>query len=112
MSCSESVAHFGMGKNTTADKVVVRWLDGKENVMTNVPVNQLLVIDHKDAVYNKVSEVPGQQPFFVDATNELKIDYVHKENEFDDFDREFLIPHELSNMGRHCCSRCERRRAG
>ena len=99
MSCSESVAHFGMGKNTTADKVVVRWLDGKENVMTNVPVNQLLVIDHKDAVYNKVSEVPGQQPFFVDATDELKIDYVHKENEFDDFDREFLIPHELSNMG-------------
>ena len=50
-------------------------------------------------MYNKVSEVPGQQPFFVDATNELKIDYVHKENEFDDFDREFLIPHELSNMG-------------
>lgn len=99
MSSSESVAHFGMAKNTSADKVVVRWFDGKENVLTNVPVNQVLTLNYSDAVYNKVSEVPGSDKYFTDVTNDLKIDYTHKENAFDDFDREFLIPHELSNMG-------------
>lgn len=99
LSCSEDIAHFGMGQNDKADKVVVRWLDGKENVLTDVPVNQVLKVKYSDAVKTKVSAVPFNETYFTEATDALKIDYVHKENEFDDFDREFLIPHELSNMG-------------
>ncbi len=99
LSCSEDIAHFGMGANQKADQVVVRWLDGKENVLKDVAVNQVLKINYTDAVRRPVSAVPVGNQFFVDATQDMNIDYVHKENEFDDFDREFLIPHELSNMG-------------
>ncbi|MBK7035605.1 MAG: VCBS repeat-containing protein [Bacteroidetes bacterium] len=99
MSCSEPIAHFGLGANEKADQVVVIWLDGKENVMTNVAVNQTLVIDHKNAVKVTKSAVPQPDYLFADISADLKIDFSHKENEFDDFDREFLIPHELSNLG-------------
>ena len=99
LSCSEPIAHFGMGSNEKADKVVVLWLDGKENVMSDVASNQLITIDHKNAVKAVKSAVPQPEKLFTDVSADLKIDFVHKENEFDDFDREFLIPHELSNLG-------------
>ncbi|MFN0274903.1 MAG: VCBS repeat-containing protein, partial [Chitinophagales bacterium] len=99
MSCSEAVAHFGLGQAEKVDKLVVRWLDGKENVLTNVPANQLLTIDKKDAVKGSKTNNMMALNYFTNATTNLGIDYKAKENEFDDFDREFLIPHELSNMG-------------
>ena len=88
-----------MGSYEKADKVVVLWLDGKENVATDVAANQVIKFNHSDAVKPAKSNIPTQDKLFVDATEDLKIDFVHKENEFDDFDREFLIPHELSNLG-------------
>lgn len=99
LSCSEPIAHFGLGNAEKVDQVVVRWLDGKENVLTNVQPNTTLVIDHKDAVKSARSAVPKPAAVLANATQDLKIDYMHKENEFDDFDREFLIPKELSNLG-------------
>ncbi|MBC8045388.1 MAG: VCBS repeat-containing protein, partial [Fimbriimonadaceae bacterium] len=99
LSCSEPVAHFGLGQAEKVEKVVVLWLDGKENVLTNVDANQVITFKNSEAIKNINSELPGNNKLFVNATADLGIDYKHKENEFDDFDREFLIPHELSNMG-------------
>lgn len=99
LSCSEPIAHFGLGTNDKVEKVVVLWLDGKENVLTNVDANQVITISHKDAVKPVKSSVPAPDYLFANKTNDLHIDFMHKENEFDDFDREFLIPHELSNLG-------------
>ncbi|MBC8172679.1 MAG: VCBS repeat-containing protein, partial [Chitinophagales bacterium] len=99
MSCSEPVAHFGLGGNEKADKVVVRWYDGKENVFTDVAANQVMVVNYSEAVKSSESAVLAGNLYFKNVTAEMGVDYKHKENEFDDFDREFLIPHELSNMG-------------
>ncbi|HMX03194.1 MAG TPA: VCBS repeat-containing protein [Chitinophagales bacterium] len=99
LSCSEPVAHFGIGSAEKVDQLVVRWLDGKENVLTNVAANQTVVVDHSTAMKPIKSAVPKPDALFVNATEDLKVDFVHKENEFDDFDREFLIPKELSNLG-------------
>lgn len=99
LSCSEPIAHFGLGNAEKVDQVVVRWLDGKENVLTNVAVNTTITVNHSDAVKTTKSAVPKPAAVLVNATQDLKIDFTHKENEFDDFDREFLIPKELSNLG-------------
>ncbi|MEZ5013910.1 MAG: FG-GAP-like repeat-containing protein [Chitinophagales bacterium] len=99
LSCSEPFAHFGLGDNTSADKVVVHWLDGKENVLTNVAGNQVITVKHADAVVPPKSTTAAGVQLFANVTDKLHIDYKHTENEFDDFDREFLIPHELSNLG-------------
>lgn len=100
MSCSEAVANFGLAQAEKADKVVVKWLDGKENVLTDVAANQVITVDHKDAVVgHDEMTTPLANNYFKNETADLKIDYTHKENAFDDFDREFLIPHELSRLG-------------
>jgi hypothetical protein len=101
MSCSEAVAHFGLGQADKVEKLVVKWLDGKENVLTDVAANQIISVDYKNAVVgsNNPYGLVSDNIFFKNTTTELAIDYVAKENDFDDFDREFLIPFELSNMG-------------
>ncbi|MFN3939359.1 MAG: VCBS repeat-containing protein, partial [Chitinophagales bacterium] len=98
MSCSEPVAHFGLKTADKADKVVVHWYNGKENVLTDVPANQQLTINIQDAVTPVKTKSEQADLFFASAPS-LQIDYTHAENAFDDFDREFMIPHELSNMG-------------
>lgn len=99
MSCSEPVAHFGLSQSDKAEKVVVKWLDGKENILTDVAANQVLTVDHATAVNVIEPTVPNNDAYFKNVTADLSIDFKHKENTFDDFDREFTIPHELSNMG-------------
>ena len=37
--------HFGLGKATKADKVQIRWPDGKTTVLSDVPANQILKVE-------------------------------------------------------------------
>lgn len=45
-------AHFGLGAATTADSVLITWNGGKQQLLTDVPANQLLVVE----------EIPGGIP--------------------------------------------------
>lgn len=99
-SRNEEILHYGLGANATIDKLVVIWQDGKGIEMTNIPVNQLLVLDHAKAKtgipypnHNKKSLFKSVDP----AT--AGIDFQHTENDFDDFAREILLPHRMSHLG-------------
>ena len=41
-------AHFGLGAATQADTVEIVWPDGKKQVLTNVPANQILKVRYGD----------------------------------------------------------------
>jgi hypothetical protein len=95
-------AVFGLGEAQQADEVVITWPDGKRQRLQNVAANQLHVLDHANAneqidIYN-FNPAREVKPAFA-AVNDLGIDFEHKENDFDDFDREYLIPHKLSYLG-------------
>ncbi|MBC6996063.1 CRTAC1 family protein [Neolewinella lacunae] len=45
LSQNSTIAHFGLGDVTTVDSVLVTWAGGKQQLLTNQPVNQLLVIE-------------------------------------------------------------------
>ena len=36
---------------------------------------------------------------FTDITEESNINFIHKENDFDDFKKETLLPHRMSQLG-------------
>jgi enediyne biosynthesis protein E4 len=97
MSCSENVAHFGIGNLTTIDRVEISWPNGQQQVLNDVKSNQLLTVYQKDAVgkNNYVSTTP----LLIESAAQKGLDFKHKENVFDDFKREILLPYELSHLG-------------
>jgi enediyne biosynthesis protein E4 len=99
-SSSERLFHFGIGKTASIDEVALLWPDGKVQIMTNVKPNQRLVLNYKDATVGTIPAInSSSNPFFAENTGQNGLDFTHKENEFIDFDREFLLPHKLSNQG-------------
>ncbi len=99
-SSSDTRLHFGLDSTTVIDSVLAIWPDQKYQVLKNVPANQSLVIHQKNA-----SGKFDQQTFFalppeiLSASTENNIDWQHKENDFVDFNVQYLIPHALSTRG-------------
>ena len=90
---------FGLGKDTKIDSLKITWPDGKVNVYESISANTTLVAKHSKA--NRIDR--KQEAFKVLLSeinpNNLGISYTHTENEFDDFEREILLPHKLSQNG-------------
>jgi len=45
LSQNSKIAHFGVGNASTVDSIIVTWVGGKEQILENQSVNQLLVIE-------------------------------------------------------------------
>ncbi len=97
-STSEFMIHFGVGNKETIDKLEVRWPDGTFSVLKNVKTNQVIDIQKKNTV--NVSVEPARpKALFEEVSRHSGIDFVHKENDFDDYIREILLPHKMSTLG-------------
>ncbi|PCJ98729.1 MAG: hypothetical protein COA50_00345 [Flavobacteriaceae bacterium] len=55
LSQNSTIAHFGLGNATKVDAVIVTWLGGKQQLLTNQPINTLLEIveieEKKNSLY-------------------------------------------------------------
>ncbi len=92
--------HFGLGASTTVDSLVVIWPDRRFQVLTGVTGNRLLTLSQSDASGRwSYARVRTSAPVFSDITDSIAADYVHVENDFNDMDREPLMPHNLSTEG-------------
>lgn len=92
--------HFGLGKSQKVDLVEIEWLDGSKQIMTDVPVNQVVLLDHANASKSvKFAEHPKGAKIFARKTEELKTDFAHEEAEYDDYLREYMLPHKMSTLG-------------
>ena len=98
-STSQNLVHFGLAKDDTLYRVAIEWLDGKTQELTNVKPNQVITLEHKNATNAKFKWKQDAEPLFTDATKKLGVDYVHVENEYEDFKKEILLPHKLSRYG-------------
>ena len=90
--------NFGLGKTDKIDSVEVAWPGGKTNSIKQVAVNGHLTVKQSDGEI-KVAAAPVTEPVYSAADNNLGIDFVHRENVFNDFDRDRLIFQMLSTQG-------------
>ncbi len=97
-SSSEALMHFGLGKNESVSKLTVRWPNGKMTVMENVAANQVLKLKMSDATL-KSAPLSRSAPIFKNTTAASGVNFLHHENPFDDFDKNFLQPWKLSELG-------------
>lgn len=100
-STSELTAHFGLGDQTEVSVLRVRWPDGREQVLNNVSADQVLTIRYSDAASDAIVEktTPANQPLFTNITSQQAAPIRHTENDFDDFEKQVLLPHRMSNLG-------------
>ncbi len=100
-STVENVEHFGLGKvpSGTIDSVRVAWPGGKQQVLRNVDVNQILALKQEDA-NEDVRWTTRPAAILTSAHSALGISYKHKETDYVDFlENQFLLPHKHSQGG-------------
>jgi enediyne biosynthesis protein E4 len=101
LSSVEPALLFGFGEIQKADSLIVIWESGKSQTLTNVKLNQTLVLEEKSSIESDKNFrfTPTENALFENVTDQFKIPFVHKENVYFDFNREFLIPFKVSIEG-------------
>ncbi len=99
LSTDQLGAHFGLGNLATVDTVLIKWPNGKQQLLKNVAANQVLKVKQADAneSYNWTHPVKAEHTLFTEISDSIKANIVHKENDVIDFNVQKLLPHKLSD---------------
>lgn len=100
LSSTEPILLFGIGKAPAIDRLEVIWPMGEVTVLKNVRANQFLTIQQPDPGGRAQKEPLAAPAYLLSALeNDRGLSFIHRENKFEDFDSERLIPHLLSTQG-------------
>jgi enediyne biosynthesis protein E4 len=100
-SSSDLRLHFGLDSSAIIDSILVVWPDQHYQVIKNVTANQQLLVYKKNASgFFKYADFFKPQPeFLTDVSDSLHVSWKHREDNFDDFNVQYLIPHAQSTRG-------------
>jgi len=98
LSTYQNIAHFGLGKTTQIDSVVIMWPEGKKQTLTKVPADQLLKVNFVDAIesWNPKESKLIEPALFKEVTLTSGLSYMNREEDFIDFNIQTTLPHKLS----------------
>lgn len=93
--------HFGLDSAVTADSILIIWPDQKYQLLKNVPANKALLLKQQDAsgVFDYNVFFKPVKNIMVDISEKTGISWRHKEDNFFDFNYQYLIPHKESTRG-------------
>ncbi|MEM9647527.1 MAG: FG-GAP-like repeat-containing protein, partial [Bacteroidota bacterium] len=97
-SSVEPKLHFGLSNISKVKKAIITWPDNKVSVLHNLKANQLVRVDHKNAVFSVPVAKDSAKTIFSEISS-AKIDFKHEENHYNDFAIESLLPHKMSQFG-------------
>lgn len=98
LSSVEPFIHFGLG-NKKVKKLEVQWYNGMSQIILNPKIDQILEVNIKNALTKTNYDITSGKQVFEDITDISKLDFVHKELDFIDFNVQNLIPFKLSELG-------------
>ena len=98
MSSVDTDIYFGLGDEKKIDSIRILWPSGNSELRTNISANQHLSFKEIEAAsYSPPMET--QNPLFRNVSDNYGLDFVHKENSYDDFEKEILLPYKQSAQG-------------
>ncbi len=100
LDADEPIIHFGLGENEKISLLRLQWPSGEDQVFRDLEVNHRFTITEPDTKAEPNPAVKTRKPknpWFVES-HSLK-GFSHKEEEFDDFARQPLLPFKLSQLG-------------
>jgi len=98
-SSVDYVLTFGLGKVDTVRSVTVEWPDGRVSQLAAVAANQRLTLRQAESGAAQAVTPRPVTPILTDVTNQVALPFTHKEEPFDDFEREPLMPKLVSTEG-------------
>jgi len=99
MSKSEDWIHFGLGSASSIDSIMVVWPGGQYQVFQDLPANQTMIIIRGEHLKNPPNKETKKPKLFTEITEQLGLRHKHKENSYNDYKKELLLPHKMSNFG-------------
>ena len=96
LSAISPVLHFGLGKEPKIDSLKILWSSGKQQIIRNLTVNQILTLDENNAS-EKPSKKLTEKAFFTEIPS--PIPYQNPLISINDFDRQLLLISEPSYTG-------------
>lgn len=97
-SSSEPLIHFGFGDENTIDSLVIVWPDGAYEKRENLKTNQSLVLSpSKKLKAGNYSPHNRGKKLFTKIDSLRGFTYQHRENSYNDFDRQKTIPYRISD---------------
>ena len=96
-SSMDHVMSFGLGSAAHADSVRVIWPRGGVQTLHQVSAGTRLELSEADAAHLNLYNTPVRTPLVAAVSGDL--DYVHRENPYEDFEVLPLLPHKLSRQG-------------
>ena len=102
MSSVENILHFGLDTNTVIDSIRIRWPNGKTERITNVSVDQELMISQSAGASNAMPFNPyafNTNSWLINTTNKVGLNFLHQENDFVDFNQQRQLPFKYSQNG-------------
>jgi len=101
MSSSEPIVHFGLGNMDMAEIITIYWPSGITQILEDIPANFLYVIAEPNLPSQKINQpslVKSVGAMF--SSSEVGLAKVlHQEMEYDDFQRQKLLPNKSSQLG-------------
>lgn len=97
---SEPMVHFGYGSLDKIDSLRIIWPNGTYQTVKDVDVNQTLLVKPDNTMpfsYKSLNQKIA--PLFEQVEGSLGINFTHKEDSYTDFNRQKLIPYQVSDRG-------------
>jgi len=99
MSSTSDHPHFGLGSDTLVDSLCIRWPGLLEQKLYNVKADQILHLDIADASPVVPYEEREENLSIFTTYAVPGLEFRHRENDWEDLNREALIPANLSAEG-------------
>ena len=87
--------NFGIGKEKLIESVKVVWPNGSSQEILNIEANSTIQFD----IANSIIDDSEEQNLNLYFQNEEVVSHKHEENEYNDYIKEVLLPHENSRLG-------------
>ena len=99
MSSVDHALIFGLGNAAMIDSLIITWPDLRSQTISNIEADRTISLRNEDAVDKEESTRPEPQKLFTLLDDPKPIHFQHKENDYNDFIKQILLPWKLSTQG-------------
>ena len=90
---------FGLGDANTIDRLTITWPDLRSQTISNIEADRTITLLNEDATEVEEPALKESEKLFTLLDAPLPLSFKHRENDYNDFINQILLPWKLSTQG-------------